>query len=107
MNCSSKDCGRLAVCVPKIRVPAEGWPIALHQPLTLLMQMPLCQACFDALKIEEFVGDQSDGKLRQVIRLGATGRQPPDFARAYFERVSIGSGEYRQFCAMSEKGKAS
>jgi len=100
--CSRTGCGAWAACVPKICVPAEGWSIALHQPLSLLLQLPLCDACFAALKVEDFVGEKSDRSLRQVIALAA-GRRPPDFGRAFFERVPLGSPEYRKFRAMSER----
>ncbi len=104
-KCSGKDCPYGAKFAPCICVPATGWPMDTHEHLQAIMSLPLCESCFSAMTVENFLGmDEKilvNGKnlIRETFKALTTGKMPPDFDRAYLKRVNINSVEYQQIKA--------
>lgn len=93
MICETKDCGQTAVVVPKLCVPAVGVPIDLQRPVSLIINLPLCDKCAGELVLKDWLSDD----LKRIIEIGFQGKGLPDFARAFFTQVSIGSTEHDLF----------
>lgn len=92
-------------------MPATGVPIDSHQPLSVLLSLPLCGKCFDALKVSEWILPPVDGEdqnsLRKLFEIAARASVPearrathdpvpPDFERAFFTRVSMDSADFKK-----------
>ncbi len=106
MKCMTTGCPHDAKWAPKINVPAEGWSVEMHQPLSFTMSLAVCDACWPDLKASDFVGpelEKEKGNMRQIARLMTKGKCPPDFERAWLSKVSINSNEYK---ILSEHGAA-
>lgn len=103
--CSTKDCPHGAKVAPKLCVPAMNWAIEAHQPLSSIIGIPLGESCFAELKVSDFLGRfDVDGKnnLRECFKVLTRGKQPPDFDRAWFTKVSLASKEYKTFLTQVE-----
>lgn len=97
--CSREHCAAEARWVPKVCVPATGYPIAGHTPLSCIIGLPLCGACIDTLGVGDLLGPTPQGgEFREAFAIAA-GRVPPDFSRAFMARVSLNSPEYAAFQA--------
>lgn len=99
-KCATKECKHGAKFIPRICVPAKGWPIDSHEPLSCMMGIEVCESCFKDMKPEMFFGpalDKIPNNMRKIFEIGADGKCPPDFDRAYIERVSISSKEYAKY----------
>lgn len=91
--CKSKDCTHEASFIPRINVPAMHWPIDMHQPLQMFIDLPLCKHHIHEVKIKDFLSDE----IKEVFRIMTKGRMPPDFERAYVSQVSVNSNEFKMF----------
>jgi hypothetical protein len=80
---------------PKVCVPAKGWAIDMHQPIGVLVNLPLCKSHFDEFR-KDWNWDEA-GDLKGMIERMAQGKQPPDFDRAFVTSVHVDSEEFRQF----------
>lgn len=93
-KCASRGCKMPALFSPKIIVPALGWSVEQHQPLSCIVALPLCKvhkanfSIFDAVK-------RSDIEL--MFRGIAAGKCPPDFARLTVAWVELDSEEYQSY----------
>lgn len=109
--CERAGCGRPAKWAPKLCVPASGVPIDLHQPLSIVLCLPVCDEHFAEMKAPEFVEDEKMRKLFRTIadmsvpadQRHIRGPVPPDFARAFFTKLRLDSDEYRAYVAHKEK----
>ena len=91
-KCEATGCVHDAKWAPKINVPAEGWSVEQHQPLQMILGLGLCEPHFVELKIEDY---STSPELRQLFEIMATGKCAPDFARAWFSKVSVNSNEFK------------
>lgn len=93
-RCASRGCKMPALYVPKVIVPATGWSVEQHQPLSCIVGLSLCKvhkakfSIFDAVK-------RSDIEL--MFRGIAAGKAPPDFSRLSVAWVELDSEEYRSY----------
>jgi hypothetical protein len=82
--------------MPKICVPARDWPIDLHQPLSVILNLHCCLAHAKAFDVNEFLDmpTPAAGKTNKIIfEMMAAGKQPPDFDRAFVSAVALNSKE--------------
>lgn len=104
-KCATKDCSHGAKYIPKICVPAKGWAIDTHEPLSCLMGIEVCESCFKDMTPDMFFGPEvskEPNNMRRVFEIGAAGKCPPDFERAFIERVLISSKEYEKYKRLTE-----
>lgn len=90
-KCSVADCQNPAHIAPCINVPATGWSVEMHTPIKSLMDLPICKDHKDTVKIEDFLQEN----LKEVIRILARGKCPPDFDRAWISFVKTDSKEFQ------------
>jgi hypothetical protein len=98
MRCERKGCSAEAKCILGINVPTQGVAIDLHTPLHMAIGFHLCASHFDEIDLAELLTDQLKEIIRAQARMSVPeGREPlpPDFARAFKNRVSFNSVEYR------------
>lgn len=92
-NCNRQNCQEPGKWACKINIPAEGWAINSHQPLSMMIGLEVCDTHFTEIKIEDFLTDD----LKELAEKVLEGKQPPDFARAWMSRISINSPEFKKF----------
>lgn len=100
--CSKTGCAAAATCAPKLCVPAQGVPIDIHQPMTMIIGLPVCAAHFAELKTELFLTQITRRSFETMARAGK--RIAPDFARAFLERIPLNGSEYQTFQRFSYAG---
>jgi hypothetical protein len=107
MKCGDSNCEAEATHMPKICVPATGWPIDQHNPISVVMGLKLCLKHTRAFRAKETLGLKGEHTMRKVIEVMAKsyGGVPPDFARAFVQPISIDSPEGRAL-EISQKSRA-
>lgn len=97
MKCDFKGCSEEATCMPKVNVPAMGWPIDMHQPLSFVIGLTLCDKHFASARIGDFLHDGlGTGKsTKEIFRIMARGKIPPDFDQAFLSKCGLNSEEAR------------
>lgn len=101
MKCRHKDCPCDAVAAPAINVPAMNMPIHEHDPIHVVLGMPLCLVHLDQCRVDDFLVEGGD--LEKMIRIRARGSAEPDFKRAWISRVEFDSEEWRILATMNPK----
>jgi len=96
------DCSAAAVGVVKIHVPAKGWPIEYHQPLTAIIGVNVCPEHGAPSFTKELLGDPLKRTFKAIAT--ASQRAEPDFDRAWFTVVPFGSKELAQMAQQQAKG---
>jgi hypothetical protein len=96
VKCAEDTCTLEATHVPKICIPAIGWPIELHQPLSAVMTVPLCLAHARDFRVRETLELRGERTLRRIFELMAQSlkKLAPDFDRAFVVPVSMSSAEF-------------
>ncbi len=105
-KCQEKGCHRFAEFVPRINVPAQGWSVEMHQPLSVIMSLKLCEKHIDGLKAADFLRVGEEKGMARIFEIAAAGKQPPDFDRAWISKVRLTSDEWKTFECMAAKSKA-
>jgi hypothetical protein len=97
-TCSRAGCGRAATYAPRLKIPAMGMPIALHQPLAMFVSIELCREHAQTFAQDGLTFDDGS-ELREAIRrvVAGMGRAEPDFERVTSEPVSINDPDYLSF----------
>jgi hypothetical protein len=87
-RCCRKHCGHWAKFVPVIRIPAKGCPIPEHEPIAIVVEVPLCDAHSSTVKAGEFLTPP----LRRMVKAQCRqlGKAFPDFSRAFVQRKPLG-----------------
>lgn len=99
-------CGKPAKWAPKWCVPATGWPIDCHTPLSALGSFPCCDICIEELNAKAMFAENPHFKdIFEMMARGVKGL-PPDFDRAFMTKVRLDSDEYRKFLEITEQSKA-
>jgi hypothetical protein len=90
--------------MPKMNVPATGWAIDQHRPISFVIGLSLCDAHFAECKIGDFLHDGLRGgpSTKDIVRIMARGRCPPDFDRAFLSKCRIDSDEAKVM--LSQRG---
>lgn len=101
MKCSNSTCKKEAVCAPRICVPAEGVPIDLHKPISMVASLYLCDEHFDSLDVELFIVEPVKELLRGMS--AEMGKLTPDFKRAFITRCAL---NHPHFTALMERREA-
>lgn len=102
-RCQAKGCNEDAVAIPRLCVPAQGWPIDAHQPLAMVIKLPLCQHHKAKAAAHEFVETEQQ---RAVFAYMAKGKIGPDYARAFFEWLPLTHPDYLMLKSASDARKA-
>ena len=93
MKCRYQDCPCQATAAPAINVPAMNMPIPEHDPIHIVLGMPLCDVHLDQCAVSDFITPGSD--IEKAVRIRARGLAEPDFQRAWISRVEFESDEWR------------
>lgn len=103
--CCHNGCEAEATCIPKLRIPATGYPIDTHQPLALAMGVALCDEHFETdATIELLAPIGVERGIRDVVTIMTRGKVPPDWDRAFVERLPRDSDEYRAINVLTSTG---
>lgn len=94
MRCQTTNCPNEAECAIALNVPAMHCPIAEHDPLRLVIGIQLCASCAEEEKAcpQEWINLPH---YRQIFHTAAQGKAPPDFKRAFINRVELDSAEWQ------------
>lgn len=90
MSCDRKDCTNDAAVAPKIMIPATGYQIEDHTPISAILGLTLCLGCCHCADPQELLVPE----VRAMIDHMTLNRVPPDYARAWIVAVPLGSDEY-------------
>lgn len=96
--CQWKGCSAPSTHYPKIMIPAKGWPIELHQPLGLLIGLPLCHQHCKEFSVPEFLDHPTPNGTatnRLIFDYAARGKCDPDYDRGFIQPVRMDSEEVR------------
>lgn len=108
-TCQRQGCTRRARMALTVNVPARGWPLALHQPIRLVIGVRLCKEHAREARAEDMLGignhydkarPGAHAELRRMIEALTQDRAPPDYERAFVSPISIESEEFQNFVAM-------
>lgn len=78
-KCSTEGCGNEAAGLLVINVPATGWPIDMHKPLSFILGIKTCDQCLRDCNVKDFL----NGDIKEVIEIATRGRCAPDYERAF------------------------
>lgn len=104
MKCMHVDCELDATCAPKLMVPATGYALEAHQPMGLSMGAVICDAHFATLDAHEML--EKNPRLVEIFEHLAKDKAPPDFKRAYLQRLAVDSEEFLVLQKASEEHAA-
>ena len=104
-TCGIKGCHGTPEWAPKLTVPARGWSIELHQPLTCIVGIPLCTVHMDGFDIFDLFHRKQLREMFQSVTTAA-GKCPADVDRLQVSRVRLDSFEYLQFESTQGAGRA-
>lgn len=102
MQCTETGCLHLATHVPKICIPATGWPQDEKRALTMILGVRLCLghvATFTTAQVMD-VPNEKGSSLRDILPILARlngSKIPPDPDRAWIVPLSVNSEEFRSF----------
>lgn len=93
-KCATNGCDRKGEWAVEMHIPAKGWAIEAHQPLSIICDMPLCRDHATEANLLQAMPDLRNG-IRDVI--GAVGRAEPDFDRAWTTPIRRTSPKFLDF----------
>jgi hypothetical protein len=96
--CQHESCNRPATHAPQLQIPAQGWPIDLHQPVAMFIGVELCKD--HATRFGDDFKWSDNLKIKEAVEFITRGRAPPDFERAFHTVVRLDSEAYRTFLGM-------
>lgn len=95
MTCDRNECRNTATTAARLCVPASGVPLESHEPLKAVVGLAVCDKCFKELDPADFLSASLEKGLRGIFEILAAGKAAPDFDRAWFEKLSLDSPEYK------------
>jgi hypothetical protein len=93
--CDRKDCGKEAIGVLGINIPAVGIPIPEHDPIFCLLGLRVCGDHWKDQDPQEFVAPGRTLRGIVVQRLKLSGLADPDFARAFMSLVDLENEDWK------------
>lgn len=93
MMCFEEGCECLATYLPKVCVPARGYPLEVERSAQCIVQFPMCWKHIQEIKMPEFMTPE----LEEIFRMMLRNKQPPDFARAWVHHLPLDSDEAQDF----------
>lgn len=88
-NCYHTGCTKKATMLGEIRVPATGWPLHKHAPITMIVGHPMCDEHVEDVRVPEiFTPD-----IRKLFAIMTRGKAPPDFNRAFVVRKPVNNAD--------------
>lgn len=87
-RCTRKHCSHWAKFIPVIRVPAKGCPTPEHEPLAVVIEVPLCEYHSNTVKAGEFLTSKLRARVKGLCL--SQRKAAPDFKRAFIQRKPIG-----------------
>lgn len=85
--CQRKNCEAPARYLPVIRIPAKGCPLAEHEPLAVIIELPLCERHSNTMKAAEFINQPLRRRVKHAC--GSLRKAEPDFKRAFVQRKDL------------------
>jgi len=89
-KCMKVGCSAESEGIIKLYVPAEGWAIGAHEPVSVFTGIHVCEECFKKSDAQLVMNKQ----LRGVIDTVTKHKSKPDFKRAFINLVKIGTNEF-------------
>ncbi len=90
MRCMRNNCADDATSALKICVPATGYPIESHQPISIFLGVKICLKHAAEVTAQEWL---KDNRMRQMLTMAAAGRAAPDFDRAWLKVLALNDPE--------------
>jgi hypothetical protein len=102
-KCCEETCSASATHAVKVFVPATGYQIGFHNPLSCIFGLRLCYEHALAFPVQEML--HQDSRLRAIFESAARSVRgvPPDFKRAWHVPLSLDAPEFITFEAMGER----
>lgn len=91
ITCSAVGCRSRATHFPRVRVWAKGRPKDSHEPIALVVRMPLCRTCS---RTRGWFGDEQRAWADAQITAQAPTFAARDWDRAELDAVAIMGGEH-------------
>lgn len=93
-RCAKHGCDRKGEWAIEAHIPAKGWALDAHTPLSAICGMPLCRDCAAELNLLSTFPD-----LRQMLTetLISAGYVEPDFDRAWTTPIRRSSPKFLEF----------
>lgn len=101
-KCMRTGCLKDATVVPLLKVPAVGWPMAFHTPLTMFISLECCEEHFHDVNVLEVMTDEIREAMVKAIR--AFRKTDPDFNRAELHPLPLDDPQYKEFRRQQSKG---
>lgn len=94
-KCEWHGCEREATHAPKICVPAMGWALETHQPLSVIMGLKFCVEHAQRFDVRGTLAIDEPKSMRRVFEILAGDRCRPDYDRAWVDPIPIESEAFR------------
>lgn len=106
-KCNGEKCSSEATHAPLLQIPAEGWPLDMHQPIEMVMGLELCEKHTDEFigRCDEFKKENPQIGEIAAMTARAAGKWPTDYSRAVFKKVKLTSPEYLKLKRLIEGKK--
>ena len=98
-KCAKNGCQNKGEWAAEVHVPAKGWALSAHTPMSIICDMPLCRDHADGENLLDEMPELR-GTISDVLQ--ANGRAEPDFDRAWTSPVRRSSKRFAEF----EKSRA-
>lgn len=77
--------------IPILEIPAEGFPFDMHDPMRVILFLPICSNHFAILEPTDFLSK----RLKKGVVKECRGKVPPDFDRARIVPLAMDSPAFR------------
>lgn len=94
MGCNKIGCKNKGEWAVEVHLPAKGWAIEAHKPISIICDMPLCKDHAAEASLLEAMPDLRD-TIRDVIRNANLAE--PDFGRAWTTPLRRSSSKFMEF----------
>lgn len=101
--CSRHGCLNRGVWGLKLCVPATGFRLFQHQPMTCLVNVVVCDTHIEGVRSEDFVSVEIQNYMVDFAKKAK--KVEPDFRRAYMDGVPVNEREWLLFVAEADKVK--
>lgn len=95
MICCVRDCKSFGSRAIKINIPAQGYAIAQHRPIGMILDLAFCPKHADAAKVDDFLTDDSRASIDAALL--DSGKAQADFKRAWLKVIRRDGQEFQEF----------
>lgn len=102
--CGVAGCLGVAEYGVAMAVPAQGMPLAEHEPLIMQLELEVCESCMRGMKPRQALSEEGWAEVEVALVRNGWARPDPD--RAQMMGVRLDSPERRQYREMMAKAGA-